>query len=125
MEPCTFVILGATGDLTHRKLLPALYHLFLQGEITVPFAILGVALDAIDDNRFREIACQGLGPEAVPFCTERVQYQTIGRGEQADYQALAAPGKPNIRWPAIQSHLLPRCRRKRCRPPSLNSARRA
>ena len=90
MEPCTFVILGATGDLTHRKLLPALYHLFIQGEIKVQFAILGVALEAYDDNRFRELACQGLGDAGGSFCAEHVQYQTIGNGEPADYQALAA-----------------------------------
>ena len=32
VEPHVFVILGATGDLTRRKLLPALYHLRDQGE---------------------------------------------------------------------------------------------
>ena len=90
MEPCTFVILGATGDLTHRKLLPALYHLFLEGEITGKFAILGVALESIDDKQFRDLACKSLGPEAGAFCAEHVQYQTIGKGEQSDYQALAA-----------------------------------
>jgi glucose-6-phosphate 1-dehydrogenase len=30
-EPCTVVIFGATGDLTHRKLIPALYNLAVDG----------------------------------------------------------------------------------------------
>jgi glucose-6-phosphate 1-dehydrogenase len=90
VEPCTFVILGATGDLTHRKLLPALYHLFLQGEITGKFAILGVALESMDDKQFRDLACKSLGSEAGSFCSEHVQYQTIGHGEPSDFQALAA-----------------------------------
>ena len=32
-EPCTVVIFGATGDLTHRKLIPALYNLAVDGEL--------------------------------------------------------------------------------------------
>ena len=31
MEPCIFVVVGGTGDLMHRKLLPALYNLVIQG----------------------------------------------------------------------------------------------
>ena len=88
MEPHIFVILGATGDLTHRKLLPALYHLFRENAIAPPFAILGAALDEIDDNRFRAIACQALGDEGGSFCSKFVQYQTIGQGGPQEFEAL-------------------------------------
>ena len=42
-EPCTVVIFGASGDLTKRKLLPALYHLEQQGLLPADFAVVGVA----------------------------------------------------------------------------------
>ena len=48
-QPSTFVILGAAGDLARRKLLPALYNLALDGLLPVSFAVLGVALNDLDD----------------------------------------------------------------------------
>jgi len=42
-EPVTFVISGASGDLTRRKLIPALYTLFKDGALTLDFAIVGFA----------------------------------------------------------------------------------
>lgn len=41
-RPCTIVIFGATGDLTSRKLMPALYHLFAEKQTPSPFRIIGV-----------------------------------------------------------------------------------
>ena len=35
-EPCTIVIFGASGDLTVRKLIPALYHLYIDGQMPEP-----------------------------------------------------------------------------------------
>ena len=54
-EPCTMVIFGATGDLTRRKLLPALYNLALERLLPVGFSVLGFArLDgSLDDYRAR------------------------------------------------------------------------
>jgi glucose-6-phosphate 1-dehydrogenase len=42
-DPCIVVIFGASGDLTKRKLLPALYHLQQGGLLAEDFAVLGVA----------------------------------------------------------------------------------
>src|SRR5665811_1863393 len=42
-EPCIVVIFGASGDLTKRKLLPALFHLEQQGLLPKDFAVVGVA----------------------------------------------------------------------------------
>jgi glucose-6-phosphate 1-dehydrogenase len=42
-EPCTLVIFGATGDLTHRKLIPALYNLAVAGELPPGLQIIGFA----------------------------------------------------------------------------------
>ncbi len=55
-DPCAFVILGALGDLTRRKLLPALYNLRANGLLPSGFAILGIARRALDDSGFRDAA---------------------------------------------------------------------
>ncbi|MDQ1638212.1 MAG: glucose-6-phosphate 1-dehydrogenase [Pyrinomonadaceae bacterium] len=51
--PCVVVIFGATGDLTRRKLLPALYRLTEQRLIPAEFAILGTARQTMSDDEFR------------------------------------------------------------------------
>ena len=50
---CVLVIFGASGDLTRRKLLPAIYNLAEAGLLPEPFAILGVARPAIDEDAYR------------------------------------------------------------------------
>ena len=52
-EPCVVVIFGATGDLTRRKLLPALYRLAQQHLIPAEFAILGVSRQQMSDQEYR------------------------------------------------------------------------
>jgi len=51
--PCTLVIFGATGDLTRRKLLPALYRLFVDGFIDPRTSVVGVARRDLSDDAFR------------------------------------------------------------------------
>lgn len=51
-EPCTFVIFGVTGDLTHRKLLPALYNLALDRLLPNGFSIVGFARRPYSDQQF-------------------------------------------------------------------------
>ena len=53
-EPCAVVIFGATGDLTRRKLIPALFSLYLQGLSPARFAIIGFARRPWSDDHFRE-----------------------------------------------------------------------
>ncbi|PWU05874.1 MAG: glucose-6-phosphate dehydrogenase [Verrucomicrobia bacterium] len=53
-DPCIIVIFGASGDLTKRKLLPALYNLKALGLLPKDFAILGVAVSPGDDQWFRD-----------------------------------------------------------------------
>lgn len=53
-EPCTIVIFGATGDLTGRKLLPALYNLAQEGCLSKHTAVIGFARGAHTDNTFRK-----------------------------------------------------------------------
>ena len=53
-EPTVLVIFGAGGDLTWRKLVPALYSLFLDGWLGDRFAVIGVDLKPMTDDEFRE-----------------------------------------------------------------------
>ncbi len=52
-EPCIMVILGATGDLTKRLLVPALYNLTCDGLLSDHFAILGVGRNEMTTGEFR------------------------------------------------------------------------
>ena len=51
--PTTLVIFGASGDLTRRKLLPALYHLSRAQRLPARFSVVGVARTQQDDEAFR------------------------------------------------------------------------
>jgi len=53
-DPCALVIFGASGDLTHKKLMPALYSLALRQLLPPRFAIVGVARTEDSDDGFRE-----------------------------------------------------------------------
>jgi len=53
-EPCSVVLFGATGDLTHRKLVPALYHLDQGGHLPGECAIVGFARRDWSDQQFRD-----------------------------------------------------------------------
>lgn len=53
-DPALVVIFGASGDLTKRKLIPALYQLWCEGRLSKHFAILGVARSAFDDASWRK-----------------------------------------------------------------------
>lgn len=53
LEPCTIIIFGASGDLTSRKLVPALYHLFLGKQMPMPFRIVGFARRPKTDESWR------------------------------------------------------------------------
>ena len=54
--PCTIVIFGASGDLTRRKLLPALYNLLLDGLLPDNFAVLGLGRKDLSDEDFTQNA---------------------------------------------------------------------
>ena len=53
-EPCTIVIFGASGDLTARKLIPALYHLFAARQLPSPCCIVGFARRPKTNEAWRE-----------------------------------------------------------------------
>jgi glucose-6-phosphate 1-dehydrogenase len=53
-EPCALTIFGASGDLTQRKLMPALYSLAFRNLLPAGFAVVGVARTPMSDDEFRE-----------------------------------------------------------------------
>ena len=53
-EPCVMVIFGASGDLTKRKLIPALYNLRRDGLLSDRFAVVGVSRSPMSDDEFRD-----------------------------------------------------------------------
>jgi glucose-6-phosphate 1-dehydrogenase len=58
-HPVTIVIFGGAGDLAHRKLLPALYNLHVDGLLPSPFAVVGVGRRPYSDEEYRQFARQG------------------------------------------------------------------
>src|ERR1700729_2851188 len=94
-DPCVVVIFGASGDLTKRKLLPALYHLQQSGFLPEDIAVLGVARRSLEDffpGDMREGILAGGGveendPKLAPFM-ERVQYYAMNFDDDAGYDGL-------------------------------------
>ena len=54
VPPCAIVIFGANGDLTRRKLVPALYRLAYERRLPAGFAVLGTSRTPMNDDQFRE-----------------------------------------------------------------------
>jgi glucose-6-phosphate 1-dehydrogenase len=59
-EPFSFVIFGASGDLSRRKLIPALYHLAKLGYMPETYAIVGTSRSPMTDDAFREVVKQAV-----------------------------------------------------------------
>jgi glucose-6-phosphate 1-dehydrogenase len=60
VRPTVLVIFGATGDLAHRKLLPALYNLAHDGALPERFELIGVARRDESDDQFRQLAMESI-----------------------------------------------------------------
>src|SRR3954466_8713032 len=81
-DPCIMVIFGATGDLTKRKLLPALYNLAHDDFLPHKFAIIGVGRQEMTSEEFRKDVLSELtefikdGPEEklLKWFEERIYY---------------------------------------------------
>jgi glucose-6-phosphate 1-dehydrogenase len=59
-EPCSLTIFGVTGDLAHRKLIPALYDLACHGVLPPEFTIVGYGRQPLDDDSFRELMLKAI-----------------------------------------------------------------
>ncbi len=94
-DPCSVVIVGASGDLTARKVVPALYNLFLSGGLPDPILIVGCARTDMDDPGFGErmkkaIKLQGnLDESDWERFSRLLHYRTIGYDSPASFTAFA------------------------------------
>lgn len=93
-EPCAFVIFGASGDLTSRKIIPALYTLFASGSLPENFIVLGCARSEFSNEAFRvkmREALAGSGAELQHWdaFSHRLHYSPLEYGSGQDYQRLA------------------------------------
>ncbi|OOF61561.1 glucose-6-phosphate dehydrogenase [Rodentibacter sp. Ppn85] len=93
-ENCCIVIFGASGDLTHRKLIPALYNLFKIGRLGGNFSVLGVARSELNDETFRMKMREALinnedtTPETLDEFCHHLYYQAVNTADAADYGKL-------------------------------------
>ncbi|WP_435019116.1 glucose-6-phosphate dehydrogenase [Tundrisphaera sp. TA3] len=94
-DPCAVVLFGATGDLTHRKLVPALYHLEQGGHLPAEVAIIGFARRDWSDDQFRDELTKSLKkPGDAGFDASwnefapRIFYNAGNFDDPAAYQAL-------------------------------------
>jgi glucose-6-phosphate 1-dehydrogenase len=96
-EPCAVVIFGATGDLTHRKLVPALYNLQRKRLLPPGFSVIGAARRDWSDDYFRQMLREnaqkhsrsGLQDELWDTFAEGISYVRVPFEDPAGYQALA------------------------------------
>jgi glucose-6-phosphate 1-dehydrogenase len=96
-QPCAIVIFGATGDLTHRKLIPALYNLSADGELPPAVTVVGFARRPKTDDEFRN----ELGESTKQFSRQEVRddiWKTFAQSvfyhrsefeDEAGYKSLA------------------------------------
>ena len=96
-QPCTVVIFGATGDLAHRKLVPALYNLAADGELPPAVTVVGFARREKSDDEFRsemEEATRKFSRQTVrdeiwkPF-GQSISYHQSEFQDEAGYKSLA------------------------------------
>jgi glucose-6-phosphate 1-dehydrogenase len=96
--PCVMVIFGASGDLTKRKLLPALCNLAAESLISDNFAVVGFARSPMSHEQFRErqretltqFATGKLDPAVGKWMLERLYYVGGGFDDPNAYRQLAA-----------------------------------
>jgi glucose-6-phosphate 1-dehydrogenase len=85
-EPCIMVIAGASGDLCHRKLMPALYGLARQKLLPAGFTIVGLARTPMSDDAFRDSMTESMKSQGEDVTSPL--WQSFARGlhyHAADY----------------------------------------
>lgn len=78
LDPVVIVLFGASGDLSARKVIPALYNLHLDGFLPKQYAIVGVARSDFDDDSLRDKLHDGVN-----------RFSRRGEAKQEDWEAFA------------------------------------
>ena len=95
-EPCAIVIFGGTGDLSHRKLMPALFSLYCRGLLPSGFGIIGLGRTRMSDEDFRtsiraSLEKSGeLGPGSCAWedFADSLKYVSADYGDPESYKAI-------------------------------------
>jgi len=94
-DPCMIVIVGASGDLTARKIVPALFNLYLNDGLSDPFLVVGCARTKLSDQEFRDKMKNALKTANIlddqkwQDFSKSLYYQAIDYGELPSFKALA------------------------------------
>ncbi len=97
-DPCAVAIFGASGDLTKRKLLPALLNLRIHGLLPPDFCVVGVARRELSDEQFRaqmsadirQFATQAIPDDVWAEMRERIYFCQGDLDQQQTYERLKA-----------------------------------
>lgn len=95
-DPFTLIIFGGTGDLSHRKLFPALFKLYGQKRLAPSFEILGLGRKALSDEDYRAQIVMSLQKEVeleseqktLAAFMKHVHFQNLDVGQKADFLHL-------------------------------------
>src|SRR6266545_1461392 len=95
-DPCVMVIFGASGDLTRRKLIPALYNLATQQLLSREFAVVGVGRSPMSDEQarqklsddFKQFATGTVDPDLWEWFVRRMHYVSGDFNDPATYATL-------------------------------------
>jgi glucose-6-phosphate 1-dehydrogenase len=91
-DPCSFVIFGASGDLTARLLMPTIYRLAARKQLSNAFAIIGFAHSERSDENFRGLLRKGLEEHTGQKLSEKVVTWLLDRASyvQGEFEDAAA-----------------------------------
>src|SRR3984893_3405056 len=95
-DPCVMVIFGASGDLTKRKLIPALYNLAKDNLLSKEFALVGFARNELTSEQFRDMIGKEIGeyattkvdPDLWHWFARRIYYMAGDFDDPAAYDKL-------------------------------------
>ncbi len=96
LDPCMIVIIGASGDLAARKIMPALYNLYLKGAFSSPFLVVGASRTEMTDESFRDrmrLAMSGhagLDLSEWDSFSSRLFYCPLVYGDPDSFEVLSA-----------------------------------
>ncbi|QBR70443.1 glucose-6-phosphate dehydrogenase [Beijerinckiaceae bacterium] len=97
VPPFDLVVFGGTGDLAHRKLFPALFHRYLDGQFSQPTRLVGVSRQHLDDTSFRASIAKALKQfadgiareEAVKSFLDMIHYVVLDISGETGWDELS------------------------------------
>lgn len=79
VNPTVLIVFGGNGDLTKRKIIPALYNLFLENRLPEKFAIIGTSRTKFTDQKYRDLLLAGIN-----------EFSRTGKAKKEDWAKFSA-----------------------------------